>query len=181
MSDVVRLMSPEEPDAGPGSELAKLRWHLAQAGFDGDLAGGPPAGTGAPRAKNLVEYLDAATPAALVYVASATAAGALLKVAGEWVRNRRKRITVSVQRADGSTFDYDLEGVTADPAELMRITGAADPVRPAGRDRHQLPDPARDRLPDPARDRLPDPDQDRSRPADPGRPAAEDRGRPAGG
>jgi hypothetical protein len=125
----VWLTSPDEPEAGSGSELAKLRWHLSQAGFDGDLTGGGTTGGGAARDKNLVQYLDTATPAALVYIASATAAGALVKVAAEWVRNRRKRITVSVQRADGSRFDYDLEGVAADPAELLRMIGNDDSGR----------------------------------------------------
>ena len=126
MSDAltVRLLSPDEADAGPGSELAKLRWHLARAGFDGDLAGGNEPGVVAARDKNVLDVLGSATPEALVYVASATTAGALLKVAQEWVRNRRKRIKVSVERADGTTTVGHFEGVDADPAELMRILNA---------------------------------------------------------
>jgi hypothetical protein len=114
---------PDEGPAGPGSPLAKLRWHLVQNGFDGVVADDAAGQTGGPRDKNVVETLTQvgeATPAALIYLVGATAITGMVKVAGEWVRNQSKRITITAKRIDGSTIKIDANNP---PANLSQLIG----------------------------------------------------------
>jgi hypothetical protein len=104
---------PDEPGAGPGSALAQLRWHLAEAGFDGELIDQP-------RGKGLAELSSVPEPA-LVYVAGTAAIGALARVAHAWVRHRRKRIIIKIRRPDGSSEEYQFHD-TGDARDIIRET-----------------------------------------------------------
>lgn len=126
----VTLSLPGEGHAGPGSPLAKLRWHLAQNGFDGAVADdgtGPAVGS---RDKNVVEMvtqIGEATPAALIYLVSVAAISGMAKVAGEWVRNQNKRITITAKRRDGGTIEIDANNPPADLSQLIGdINGRGD-------------------------------------------------------
>ena len=116
----VLLSLPDELESGPGSSLAKLRWHLAQTGLDGTVTGGTLTG---PREKNAAEIL-AQTPAALAYLASATVASSLVKVAGEWARSRGKRAKLSVKGPDGKQITIELWNLK--PDDLARLLRAID-------------------------------------------------------
>lgn len=115
---IVLLSLADEPESGPGSALAKLRWHLAQAGLDGEVAGDPAAAEAGPLAKGLGE-IAAQTPAALAYLAGATALSALAKVAGEWARSRGKRAKLSVKRPNGTLESVELWNL--DPDQLAKL------------------------------------------------------------
>jgi len=129
----VSLSLPDESHAGPGSSLAKLRWHLAQTGFDGAVADDAAGPAGGPRDKNVVEMVTQASeaaPAALVYVVSAAAISGLVKVAGEWVRNQSKRITITAKRQDGSTIKIDADNPPDNLSQLIGdLSGTADSRR----------------------------------------------------
>ena len=119
----VLLSLPDEHGSGPGSSLAKLRWHLAQTGLDGTVTGGPASAPTGPREKNAAEIL-AQTPAALAYLASATVASSLVKVAGEWARSRGKRAKLSVKDRDGKQTVIELWNLK--PDDLARLLRAID-------------------------------------------------------
>lgn len=124
----VFLSLPDEGHAGPGSSLAKLRWHLAETGFDGKIGDGPADPAVGSRDKNVVEMVTQASeaaPAALIYVISAAAISGLVKVAGEWVRNQSKRITITAKRRDGSTIKIDANNP---PENLSQLIGDLDGV-----------------------------------------------------
>ncbi|MET0495194.1 MAG: hypothetical protein ABW000_18895 [Actinoplanes sp.] len=116
----VLLSLPDEHESGPGSALAKLRWHLAQTGLDGTVTGETQTG---PREKNVSEILEQ-TPAALVYLASATVVSSLVKVAGEWARSRGKRAKLSVKGRDGKQTVVELWNLK--PDDLTRLLRAVD-------------------------------------------------------
>jgi hypothetical protein len=129
----VSLSLPDESRAGPGSSLAKLRWHLAQTGFDGAVAGDVAGQAGGARDKNVVETVtqaSAAAPAALVYVVGAAAISGLVKVAGEWVRNQNRRITITAKRQDGSTIKIDANNPPDNLSQLI------DDINGTGGSRH---------------------------------------------
>ncbi|RSM58365.1 hypothetical protein DMB66_29260 [Actinoplanes sp. ATCC 53533] len=121
---------PDEGHAGPGSALAKLRWQLAQQGFDGAVADGGAGPAVGSRDKNVVEMVaqvGEATPAALIYLVSVTAISGMAKVAGEWVRNQNKRITITAKRRDGGTIEIDANNPPADLSQLIgELNGTGD-------------------------------------------------------
>jgi hypothetical protein len=116
----ISLSLPDERYGGPGSCLAKLRWHLAQTGFDGELAHRAPHPPTGPRVKSVVDLatqVGDAAPTTIVYLVSAAAVSGLVKIAGEWVRNQSKRITITAKRRDGSTIEIDAHN----PPDLSRL------------------------------------------------------------
>jgi len=119
----VLLSLPDEHESGPGSALAKLRWHLAQTGLDGTVTGGEGPAPAGPREKNAGEIL-AQTPAALAYLASVTVVSSLVKVAGEWARSRGKRAKLSVKGPDGKQITIELWNLK--PDDLTRLLRAVD-------------------------------------------------------
>ncbi|MEU4222274.1 hypothetical protein [Actinoplanes sp. NPDC026623] len=128
----VSLSLPDESHAGPGSSLAKLRWHLAQIGFDGELAdelAAPAAGAGDKNVVEMVAGAGDAAPAALVYIVSAAAASGLVKIAGEWVRNKSKRITITATRPDGSTIKIDANNPPDNLSQLIADAGGTGEPR----------------------------------------------------
>ena len=119
----VFLSLPDESQTGPGSALAKLRWHLAQTGFDGEVTAGVAGPAAGSRDKSIVDTVtqaSEATPAALAYLVSAVAISGLVKVAGEWVRNQSKRITITAKRPDGSIIKINAANP---PANLSQLIG----------------------------------------------------------
>ena len=119
----VLLSLPDEHGSGPGSSLAKLRWHLAQTGLDGTVTGGEGPAPAGPREKNAGEIL-AQTPAALAYLVSVTVVSSLVKVAGEWARSRGKRAKLSVKGPDGKQITIELWNLK--PDDLTRLLRAVD-------------------------------------------------------
>ena len=103
------------------------RWMAGRNGKGGEWPGEAPpiaqllttsAGGSSPAWERLSEIAEQ-TPAALVYLASATALTALAKVAGEWARSRGKRAKLSVKRPDGTRADVELWNL--DPDEVARL------------------------------------------------------------
>jgi hypothetical protein len=129
----VFLSLPDESHAGPGSCLAKLRWHLAQTGFDGELADDGSAPAAGRRDKSVVELVTQvgdAAPATLVYLVGAAATSGLVKIAAEWVRNQNKRITITAKRRDGSTIKIDANNPPDNLSQLIAdVNGAASDDR----------------------------------------------------